>query len=214
MPDGEVQERDLGTPQCGVISPLLANLFLHYAFDRWMAREIPEHPVRTICGRCRMPLSERAAGQAPVRYALERRLAQCGLTLHPAKTKIVYCQDSDRRQSDIPSRRLIFWGTTFSPQTINESTGSSTSSASVPLSATRRSKIHPTDHTGAGSCILRSDKALADLARMFGCDDSGMVAATTGHSTKPYALEVCPSQHRPEAGTLGHAQIQTFARSS
>src|SRR4029078_12989927 len=41
-PDGTLEERTKGTPQGGVVSPLLANLFLHYAFDRWMARFYPD----------------------------------------------------------------------------------------------------------------------------------------------------------------------------
>ena len=57
-PDGTLEQRTKGTPQGGVISPLLANLFLHYAFDVWMRRTFPERPVRALCGRCHRPLPE------------------------------------------------------------------------------------------------------------------------------------------------------------
>lgn len=90
MPDGDVQQRDLGTPQGGVISPLLANLFLHYAFDMWMAREFPYIPFEryaddAVC-HCQ---SKRQA--LYLRKAIEHRFGECGLTLHPVKTKVVYC---------------------------------------------------------------------------------------------------------------------------
>ena len=85
-----------GTPQGGVISPLLANLFLHYAFDMWMRRNFPDIPFEryaddAIC-HCRTEDEAMA-----LRAALEARFADCGLTLHPDKTKIVYCRDESRR---------------------------------------------------------------------------------------------------------------------
>src|SRR5215472_14005720 len=85
----------------GVLSPLLANLFLHYAFDRWMRRNHPDIPFEryaddAIC-HCRSGDQARA-----LRASLEKRLAECGLTLHPEKTKIVYCKD-DNRRGDYPN---------------------------------------------------------------------------------------------------------------
>ena len=96
MEDGSLIARERGTPQGGVISPLLANLFLHYAFDMWMRRNHPGIPFEryaddAIC-HCRSEEQARA-----LRASLERRFAECGLTLHPEKTKIVYCKDDDRR---------------------------------------------------------------------------------------------------------------------
>jgi len=91
MPDGSLVGRERGTPQGGVISPLLANLFLPYAFDMWMRRNFPDIPFEryaddAIC-HCR------TEGQAmALRAALDARFADCGLTLHPDKTKIVYSE--------------------------------------------------------------------------------------------------------------------------
>ena len=96
MEDGSIVPRTAGTPQGGVISPLLANLFLHYAFDMWMTRNLSAHPVRAICGRCHLSLQERRGG-AGVMEALADRFAACKLVLHPEKTKIVYCKDANRR---------------------------------------------------------------------------------------------------------------------
>ena len=115
MQDGTLVRREKGTPQGGVISPLLANLFLHYAFDEWMKRNHPDisferYADDVIC-HCR---SEAQA--LSLRQELEDRLADCKLELHPQKTKIVYCKDSNRQQ-DFPERSFDFLGFTFRPRT-------------------------------------------------------------------------------------------------
>jgi len=96
-PDGTREQRDKGTPQGGVISPLLANLFLHYALDRWLQREYPIVPFERYADdmilHCR---SEQEAER--VLAAVRERLAACGLELHPTKTRIVYCKDGRRRR--------------------------------------------------------------------------------------------------------------------
>jgi group II intron reverse transcriptase/maturase len=114
MPDGSLVERERGTPQGAVVSPILANLFLHYAFDRWMRLHYPEIPFEryaddVIC-HCR---SETQAQQ--LRDALEQRFAACKLQLHPDKTKIVYCKDANRRGS-YPQQQFDFLGYTFRPR--------------------------------------------------------------------------------------------------
>src|SRR3990167_5552234 len=94
--DGKLEQRTKGTPQGGVISPLLANLFMHYAFDVWMQRHYPaiefERYADDVVVHCR---SERQARH--VLQVIRDRLAQCGLELHPTKTRIVYCKDDYRR---------------------------------------------------------------------------------------------------------------------
>jgi len=96
MPDGSLVAREKGTPQGSPISPLLANLFMHYAFDKWMDREHPdchfERYADDIVAHCG---SERQARD--LRAAIAVRLGTLGLELHPQKTKIVYCQDANRR---------------------------------------------------------------------------------------------------------------------
>jgi RNA-directed DNA polymerase len=98
MPDGTLVARDKGTPQGSPISPLLANLFMHYAFDRWMDREFPDCPFERyaddIVAHC--DTEERAH---TLRTAIASRLGMVGLELHPEKTKIVYCKDTKRRGS-------------------------------------------------------------------------------------------------------------------
>ena len=96
QPDGTLVARDRGTPQGSAISPLLANIFMHYAFDAWMARKYPDLKFERYCDdsvvHCR---SEQQARR--VRDAIADRLAEVGLELHPDKTRIVYCKDDDRR---------------------------------------------------------------------------------------------------------------------
>ena len=112
--DGEMKERNRGTPQGGVISPLLMNLFMHYAFDRWMRRMVVSCPFARYADdavvHCR---TEREAQR--VRHLLAERFKACGLELHPTKTRIVYCKDSNRR-GQYPVIKFTFLGFTFQPR--------------------------------------------------------------------------------------------------
>ena len=111
MPDGSKKERDLGTPQGGVISPLLANLFLHYAFDVWLRHHHPRNLFERYADdaivHCQ---SEKEAIE--LKQALEDRMRECKLELHPDKTKIVYCRD-DRRKNQKKEVQFDFLGFTF-----------------------------------------------------------------------------------------------------
>jgi len=114
MPDGTVVERDRGTPQGSAVSPVIANLFMHYAFDTWLVREWPTVEFERFaddavvhCG------SERQARK--VWAALAERLESVGLRLHPDKTKIVYCKDSNRR-GRYEHTSFTFLGYTFRPR--------------------------------------------------------------------------------------------------
>jgi group II intron reverse transcriptase/maturase len=121
LDDGTLVPRDRGTPQGGVISPLLANLFLHYAFDNWMARQFPgvtfERYVDDAVVHC---ASQAQAHQ--VLAALRERMRGVGLELHPDKTRIVYCKDSNRRGSH-EHTAFTFLGFTFRGREVRPRSG-------------------------------------------------------------------------------------------
>lgn len=121
MPDGSLQSRDKGTPQGGVISPVLANLFLHYAFDEWMKRHHPEVPFERYADDIICHCDSQEQAQA-LRAELEERLAQCKLQLHPEKTKVVYCADANRRERH-DKWQFDFLGYTFKSRTAKNRTG-------------------------------------------------------------------------------------------
>ena len=112
--DGTIIERSQGTPQGGVVSPILSNLFMHYTFDLWITRTHPDLPWCRYADdglvHCR---SEREA--EAVRAELQARLAECHLDLHPTKTKIVYCKDAHRKET-YPNVKFDFLGYCFRPR--------------------------------------------------------------------------------------------------
>jgi len=111
LEDGTLVERTKGTPQGGVISPILANLFMHYAFDLWMTREHSDLPWCRYADdglvHCRTE-----AQAVTVKGALAARMAECHLELHPDKTKIAYCKDGKRRKQ-YPNTKFDFLGYRF-----------------------------------------------------------------------------------------------------
>ncbi len=112
--DGQVRERVRGTPQGGVVSPLLMNLYMHYVLDCWLRNTVPSCPFARYADdgvvHCR---TERQARW--VKHQLSERFRACGLELHPDKTRIVYCKDSNRRR-DYPLVQFTFLGFSFRPR--------------------------------------------------------------------------------------------------
>ena len=161
--DGSLVARDRGTPQGSAISPVLANLFMHYAFDTWLAREFPAVTFERYCDDAVIHCgSEEQARQ--VRDALAQRLAAVGLELHPDKTRIVYCKDADRR-GDHRVTSFTFLGYTFRPRLARTRWGKHFVSF---LPAVGKDAIKAMGRELRSWHIARrSDKSLTDLALMF-----------------------------------------------
>lgn len=163
LPDGNLQSRDKGSPQGSVISPLLANLFLHYAFDRWMAEQHPNIPFERYADDSVCHCVSLAQAKW-LKRALEKRLRDCGLELHPQKTKVVYCQDDDRRQV-YPCTSFDYLGYTFRPRRSKNRWGKYFINFSPAISNKAAKRIRQRIKSWNLRC--RIDKRADDLARMF-----------------------------------------------
>ena len=113
-PDGSLVERDKGTPQGSAVSPILANLFMHFAFDSWMARKFPGCPFERYADDAVVHCVSRRQAEH-VLAAIAGRMSEVGLRLHPDKTRIIYCKDG-RRRGDHEHTSFTFLGFTFRPR--------------------------------------------------------------------------------------------------
>jgi RNA-directed DNA polymerase len=161
--DGTLAPRDRGTPQGSSISPLLANLFLHYAFDAWMEEQFSKVVFERYCDDVIVHCKTEKQAQF-VRDSIAKRLARCGLELHPDKTRIVYCKDESRRAT-YANERFDFLGYTFRPRRARNKSGEYFVNFLPAVSD---------DALKAMGRVLRSwrinrrsDKALDDLAQMI-----------------------------------------------
>jgi group II intron reverse transcriptase/maturase len=112
--DGTRVPRTRGTPQGGVVSPILMNLFMHYTFDRWIQRTSPNCPFARYADDAVVHCRSRKQAEYVMR-SIATRLATCGLTMHPEKSKVVYCRDSNRSGRH-PHASFTFLGFTFRPR--------------------------------------------------------------------------------------------------
>jgi RNA-directed DNA polymerase len=158
--DGTRVARDKGTPQGGVASPLLANLFLHYAFDEWMKNNYPTQPFERYADDAIVHCSSEKQAKM-IKTRIEERLFQCKLELHPEKTKIVYCKD-DNRQGRYPNVTFDFLGYCFSPRKAQNRSGRYFTTFSPAVSRKAANEM---------SCVMKSwgfhrhsDKRIEDLS--------------------------------------------------
>ena len=160
-PDGTLEQRSRGTPQGSAISPCLANLFMHYAFDSWMAREFPGCPFERFADDAIVHCKSRAQAEV-VLAGIAARMKEVGLRLHPDKTRIVYCKDGKRR-GEHEHTSFTFLGFTFRARKARASGGGyftsfqpamSTEALKAKSAELRRMRIH-----------RRTDLTLDDLAR-------------------------------------------------
>jgi RNA-directed DNA polymerase len=155
--------RGKGTPQGGVVSPLLANLFLHCALDRWMARQYPDIPFERYAHDAILHCQTREEAER-LRQAIIVRLAARGLELNLQKTKIVYSKDDDRRGNH-EHEKFTFLGYEFRPRRAKNYRGKYFISFLAAVSEKAAKNIR--QEMRGWKLHLRSDKTLTDLARMF-----------------------------------------------
>ncbi|WP_371097463.1 group II intron reverse transcriptase/maturase [Streptomyces sanglieri] len=161
QPDGSLLVRDRGTPQGAPVSPVLANLFMHYAFDTWLAREYPgvwfERYADDAVIHC---VTERQATE--VLAALMDRMEQVGLRLHPDKTRIVYCKDGKRRGS-YEHTAFTFLGFTFRARRSRDRKGESFLSFDPEISKEALKRL--SREVRSWHLHTRADLSFQDLAR-------------------------------------------------
>jgi RNA-directed DNA polymerase len=164
LKDGSLERRKSGTPQGGVISPVLANIFMHLAFDTWMADSHPDVPFERyaddVAVHCRTEAQAKDLHRAVI-----RRLARCRLEVHPTKTKIVYCRDSNRR-GQYSENSFDFLGFTFRARRARSRAGRLFMSFS-PAVSDKAAKAMRRAMRRNWKVARRTDKSLTDLARMF-----------------------------------------------
>jgi group II intron reverse transcriptase/maturase len=162
-PDGTLEPRTQGTPQGGVVSPLLANLFLHYAFDAWMQRTYPRIHFERYADDVLVHCPSEPEAQAML-AAIRGRFQQCGLAVHPTKTRIVYCKDDDRPGTSRPIR-FDFLGFTFQPRRAKNRWGKFFVSFLPAISTSAATAIRQTIREWR-MASTRNNQSLEDLARL------------------------------------------------
>lgn len=162
--NGTQMPRERGTPQGGVASPLLANVFLHHVFDMWVTREFPDCPFERYADDIVIHCRTESEAQ-DVRRAVEQRLLQCKLESHPEKTCIVYCRDSNRTE-DHPRIQFDFLGYGFKPRRARNSRDGRYFASFAPAIGRKARKAIV--RTVRGWRIhAASEKELDDFSRMF-----------------------------------------------
>jgi len=164
LTDGTLSERRMGTPQGGVISPLLMNLFLHYVFDKWMRIHYPNLPFARYADdgvvHCNtLQETER------LKMVLANRFKECKLEIHPDKTKIVCCK-GNKPWINYPTMKFEFLGFEFRLRTARTRAGRLFTCFLPAISPTAAKAIRR--EMRSWSIPTRSDKSILDLSRMFG----------------------------------------------
>jgi RNA-directed DNA polymerase len=164
LEDGTLQATTQGTPQGGVVSPLLANLFMHYAFDRWLQRTWPSVAFERFADDAVVHCQSREEAES-VLIAIRDRLRECGLELHPMKTRIVYCKDDDRPGTH-EHVSFDFLGYTFQPRRAKNRWGKFFVSF-LPAISTKAAKAIRARIRDWKLASTRNNQSLEDLARFL-----------------------------------------------
>ena len=161
--DGKLIERSRGTPQGGVVSPLLANIFLHYALDVWLIRNM--RSVRSCRYADDGVIHCKSLEQARlVIRKVKERLRECGLEMHPEKSRIVYCRDINRKET-FPVIQFTFLGYSFRPRKAVDKYGRVYVNFAPAVSREALTSMRQT--VRGWHLQLKCDKSLEDLSDMF-----------------------------------------------
>jgi len=160
---GHLHERVKGSPQGGVVSPVLANLFLHYVFDMWVKRTYPQVPFERYADDLIVHCKTEAQAKE-VLAAIDARMRECKLELHPEKTKIVYCKDANRR-SIYPIEKFTFLGYEFRQRSAKTRTGKYFMSFSPAIAPQASQAVR--EELRGWRLHQSSDLALEDLSKMY-----------------------------------------------
>lgn len=185
QPDGNLVERTKGTPQGGVVSPVLANLFLHYAFDAWMERTFPGIPWCRYADDGLVHCKTETEALV-VKAALKARLAACNLEMHPDKTQVVYCKDGSRKKRH-PTKKFDFLGFTFRPRVVKNRKRNSLFVSFTPAVSSKALKSMR-ENTRRWNFRNRTELSLKDISRLYNPVLRGWVA---------YYGRFCPSALYP-----------------
>jgi RNA-directed DNA polymerase len=163
MEDGTLVARTRGTPQGGCVSPLLANLFLHYVLDVWVTRTMRSVRLCRYADDAVIHCKSEEQAQLVLRQ-VQARLRECLLEMHPEKSRIVYCRDINRPETH-PVTQFTFLGYTFRPRKAVDKYGRIYVNFAPAVS---REALTAMRQTVRGWHLqLKCDKSLEDLSIMF-----------------------------------------------
>ncbi len=199
FPDGNQAARDKGVPQGGVVSPLLSNLFLHYVFDVWMRKHHSQIPWCRYADDGLAHCSSLSEAQLLLE-SLTARFLDCGLELHPTKTKIVYCKDSNRRGT-YPVKSFDFLGYTFCGRSSKNRAGRLFVSFSPAISTEARKAM--VRRIRRSRMRHRADRSIEDLAKTFNPTLRGWIS---------YYGHFCPSALYPFFRSFNRALVSWVMR--
>lgn len=166
-----IKERTSGTPQGGVISPVLANLFLHYTFDKWMEINHPNNPFARYADDAVIHCKTEEEAKKLLE-SLNKRMNICKLELHPTKTKIIYCKDADRKEEH-ENISFDFLGYTFRPRLSKNRWGKHFVNFTPAIS--NKSKKSIRQKVRSWKLQLKAYKELFDLSMMFNSAIQGWI---------------------------------------
>jgi group II intron reverse transcriptase/maturase len=189
LPDGTLAERDRGTPQGSAVSPILANLFMHYAFDLWMARDHPGCPFERYADDVVVHCVSRRQAET-VLAGIAERMSEVGLRLHPDKTRIVYCKDGTRRGSH-EHTSFTFLGFTFRARKARNGKTGELFTRFMPAMSTEARKAKGAELRRM-RIAKRTDLTLNDLARWL----NPIVAGWMAYYGRFYRSELAPLLER------------------